>query len=428
MRVGALTSSLEADALLVRRERVHLAPYSGVVQRLADDGERVRVGSQVVGITPGLAGPADPGTPTQPKTPTQSETSGKPSQGTSPETATPAKTDTPTLALPAQASPAKLEYDRLASEIYATALQLSQARYQGGDTGAYQDRLDQLTVSQAELLPALRGEAEEVPPSPAPLPPAGADQAGSAEAPQPEAADPEPSDPASTDASGAGSSADPVPPAAPGLRTLGTEEAGVVIYQVDGLESVLTPEAVAEWTPSDLLGLPYPDTQAAGEATVAEGGPLFKLVNDLSLEMLILAPASSLSSAQRATMANQGVTLAMAGRDRPLAAEVVRIAEEGEHLLLHLSMPLPSQDALRLRRMRVELLLDEYEGTIVPRTAVDVRQGRTGVWVAEGSRFRFVPVRVVGGSQQEVAVEAALAPDAMVLPNPPPPEDRILPD
>ncbi|MBY6274885.1 HlyD family efflux transporter periplasmic adaptor subunit [Symbiobacterium thermophilum] len=213
---------------------------------------------------------------------------------------------------------------------------------------------------------------------------------------------------------------------APGQSAAALEEvittpvSGVVFYQTDGLEEVLTPEAVAGWGPEAFSTLPYPDTREIADGPVEAGEPLFKLVDDLSLEMLLRVSADSLSESQQAVLPGQEVELQVSGRDLPLTARVVRLAAAGPDLLVHLEAPLPSADALRLRRMRVSLLLAEYEGIILPRAAIDVEQGRTGVWIAQRGGYRFVPVRVLGGTADEVAVEGDVPPDAQVLTAPPP--------
>ncbi|MFO7274639.1 MAG: HlyD family efflux transporter periplasmic adaptor subunit [Bacillota bacterium] len=195
---------------------------------------------------------------------------------------------------------------------------------------------------------------------------------------------------------------------------------GVVLYQTDGLEGILTPEAVADWGPADFYALPLPALSETPDGPVAEGEPLFKLVDDLRVDMLLLVSAGSLSQAQQAALPGRELELRVSGRDLPVTARVLRIAAQGPDLLIHLESPLPSPEALRLRRMRVSLLVAEYEGVILPRAAVDVEEGRTGVWVAGRGGYRFVPVRVLGGTADEVAAEADLPPDAQVLTDPPP--------
>lgn len=406
VRPGILRVTLDADAVLVRREQVYRAPQPGNVRRLAEEGARVRVGGQVVAFTAGAAPPGDArshsGGSASARGAAQGEPTAAGSEPTAAQGAAAAARGASPAALPPPVSPVRQEYDRLAEELYATAVALQEAQFRGEPTAAYQERLDDLARQQAALLPALRQDMAGAGTEAAPLPPEAGQ--GSAQAPAPGEGSHIPADlPVGTE------------------QVITTDVSGVVLYQTDGLESLLTPEAVAGWGPSALYALPYPDVGAITDGPVAAGAPLFKLVDDLSVEMLLLVPAASLTEAQQSALPGREVELQVSGRDLPLTARVLRVAAGGSDLLIHLEAPLPSSEALRLRRMRVSLLLAEYEGTIVPRAAIDVDEGRTGVWMAQRGGYRFVPVRVLGGTADEVAVEGELPPDAQVLTDPPPP-------
>ncbi|MFZ5815525.1 MAG: HlyD family efflux transporter periplasmic adaptor subunit [Bacillota bacterium] len=348
VRHGAVEAVLEADAWLVRKERVVTAPVAGQVRRLAAEGERARVGGAVVEIGPESARP--PAT-----------------AGAAPPPADAGRAAT------------QREYDRLSTEIYRLAAAVNEARFAGQaeQAAALQAELDDLALRQAALVGQLPAPSPEEQPS--------------------------------------------RPSPSPAATRVTTEVAGVVLYQTDGLESILTPAGAERWTPSWVRALPLPDLKQTGREQVAAGQPLFKVVDDLHLELILVVPAERLTPSQRTIMAEDGVKVRIPGRERPLTAHLRRIAEEGEELLLHLEVPLPAAEALRVRRMRVSLLLESFEGAVVPRAAIDVQGGRTGVWVREGRAYQFTPVRVLGGNRTEVAVEGDLAPDAQVLTLLPPP-------
>lgn len=369
VRSGAVEEALEADALIVRIEQVVTAPVAGRVRRLAAEGERVRVGAPVVEILSGSPAPAA-------REPAAGQTTGGTTQAGQPVATT-------------GATAAQREYDQVSGEIYRLAVALNTAKY-GGEAEkvpALEAEIDGLARRQAVLSSQLhQSSSHEVPrPEPAPI-----------------------TQPTSTT------------PSADGTRVT-SQVAGIVLYQTDGLEEVLTPEQAQAWTPSWLRALPYPDLKKTGEVAVVPGQPVFKVVDDLDLEMIVVVPAGRLTPSQRTILAESGVLLRIAGKERPMTARLRRMAEEGDSLLLHLTVPVPSSEALRVRRMRVQLLLETFEGIIVPRSAIDVQGGRTGVWVWARGEYTFTPVRTVGGNRDEVAVEGDLPPDAQVLRQLPPP-------
>lgn len=361
-----MEEALEVDALVIRSEQVVVAPVGGVVQRMVADGEKVRLGAPVVAIGPGTASGTPPATgPAQPAE-------------SAPPPASPGT------------SAAQREYDRLSSQIYQLAVARNQAKYAGEAEKAadLEAQLDSLARQQAALIDQL-GRAE---PTQQVIPPA------------------------------------PAIPAAPSqvvdpLATVVTADSGgVVIYRTDGLETVLRPDQADSWSLSWLRSLPYPDPKETGTGAVPAGQPVFKIVNEMDLELIVIIPAERLTEAKRTMIQQDGVTLRIPGKERTLTAQVKAMRQEGEELLLHLVGPLPAADSMAVRRIRATLLMETFEGIVVPRSAIDVQNGEQGVWVHEGGQYRFTPVRVVGGNQQEVAVKGELPPDAMLLQAPPPPE------
>ncbi|MFZ5827381.1 MAG: HlyD family efflux transporter periplasmic adaptor subunit [Bacillota bacterium] len=366
VRSGAVEQGLDVDALIVRREQVVTAPVAGQVRRLAAEGERVRVGAAVVEIGPASPDPAGGGSAAGGSSPAQPR-EGQP------------------VAAPG-ATAARREYDRLNGEIYRLVVEMNTAKYAGEAEKAstLEAEINQLVLRQVALL----GQLDQgTPPAPAPAP-----------APAPPLQNPRPDSTRVT-----------------------SQVAGILLYQTDGLEGVLAPGESERWTPSWVRGLPYPDLKQTRQETVAAGQPLFKVVDDLDLELVVVVPASRFTPSQRTIMAEEGLAVRLAGKERPLTARLIRMAEEGEELLLHLTIPLPTSETLRVRRMRVRLLLETFEGIVVPRSAIDVQDGQTGLWVRSGSGYQFTQVRVIGGNPDEVVVEGELAPDAVVLRQPPPP-------
>lgn len=360
VRKGAVESVVEVDALIARREQVVTAPVGGLVKRLATEGERVRVGTAVVEIDPAVTESANP-PPTSTAPPTGAGT-------------------TPTRGM---SSAAQREYDRLAEEIFQLVSAYNKAFY-GGDWAraeSLDEQLDRLGARQAALVaqwyPATTREPE----------------------------------PSATQPNRRGQLIDPSPDATP----VSAKGSGVVLYQVDGLEGALNLADTEHWSPSWVRALPYPAQQAGSNGVVGAGQPLFKVVDDLDLDLIAIIPSSRLTPAQRTLMQEGGVAVKIAGRERAVTARVRRMVEEGEELLLHLTVPVPATDALKLRRIRISLLLESYEGVVVPRSAIDVEGGVTGVWLFAHQKYSFIPVRVVGGNQAEVAVLGDLPPDAEIL-------------
>lgn len=199
---------------------------------------------------------------------------------------------------------------------------------------------------------------------------------------------------------------------AAGSGQVSVDRAGIVVYTVDGLEGQLIPSQSSSWTPAWYRSLALPNPRKTGQGAVSVGAPLFKLVDNLNPGLVLLVPSELRPSLQ----AERRIRVQFPGRDwRPIRATVIHHAEEGADLLLYLQASVLPEELNSLRKVRVRVVLASYSGLIAPRSAIDVQDGRQGVWVKDAKELYFQPVRVLGGSSTEVALEGAITPGAMIL-------------
>jgi putative membrane fusion protein len=258
-------------------------------------------------------------------------------------------------------------FDQYNVRIYQLARGVNEARGRGDSAEAarLQTELDATARSQWELARQLNG-SPGTPPSPAPA-----------------------SEP---------------PPAGAKVAEVPAGMAGMLVYQADGLEEALNPSASAQWKPSWFRTRGVPVLRRTGEGTVTAGDPLFKVVDNLTVGLLLVVPAEAV-----ATLPTDGeVQLRFTGRDGLTSARIARRVQEGSEVLLHLIAPVLPEELAGRRKVQVSLVLAARTGSVVPRSAVDVRGGLQGVWVWEGKEPQFHPAPVIGGNQQEVVLETDL--------------------
>ena len=196
-----------------------------------------------------------------------------------------------------------------------------------------------------------------------------------------------------------------------GGQTVQTDVAGIVSYQTDGLESVLAPAQAGRWTPSWLQSLPASASARLVEGPVAAGQPVFKIITDFSPGLVLALPAA------QAPVLGPGaeLTVRLGAAGKEVAATVEKRVAEGDAVLLHLKVQSIPPELVSARQVDLTLVLGVQTGKAVPRSAIDVRQGRQGVWQVQGSARSFVPVVVTGGNDREVILETDLPPGTVIL-------------
>ncbi|MDI3279894.1 MAG: HlyD family efflux transporter periplasmic adaptor subunit [Bacillota bacterium] len=183
------------------------------------------------------------------------------------------------------------------------------------------------------------------------------------------------------------------------------QEAGTVSYWTDGLEESLNPSLLEALTASPDLWQRLNRLNPRGRgvrdgAPISPGTPVFKVVDNCRFWV-----AAEVHSAPRLLEAGERVWIYLTrGRPgRPLEA-VVEYASAvwPQRVVFRVAQEVP--ELARARQVKVRVVYSQYEGIVIPRRALAFRQGRAGVYLREAGRYRFVPVSVVGGDAERVAV------------------------
>ena len=170
-------------------------------------------------------------------------------------------------------------------------------------------------------------------------------------------------------------------------------KAGTFSAAVDGYESVLTPERLMEMTVAEFESVQPDETDA---------NAIGRLVTSATWYYACVVPASELSGVEEGDHA----TLTFA-RDyyQPVTMRVARLGgnEAGSRLLV-LSSDRALQNVTLLRQQSAEIVFTSYSGLRVPKSAVRVENGQTGVYILEGTLAKWKPITILHDTGESYVV------------------------
>lgn len=170
-------------------------------------------------------------------------------------------------------------------------------------------------------------------------------------------------------------------------------KAGTFSAAVDGYESVLTPERLMEMTVAKFESVQPDETDA---------NAIGRLVTSATWYYACVVPASELSGVEEGDRA----TLTFA-RDyyQPVTMRVARLGgnEAGSRLLV-LSSDRALQNVTLLRQQSAEIVFTSYSGLRVPKSAVRVENGQTGVYILEGTLAKWKPITILHDTGESYVV------------------------
>ena len=170
-------------------------------------------------------------------------------------------------------------------------------------------------------------------------------------------------------------------------------KAGTFSAAVDGYESVLTPERLMEMTVAEFESVQPDETDA---------NAIGRLVTSATWYYACVVPASELSDVEEGDRAP--LTFA---RDyyQPVTMRVARLGgnEAGSRLLV-LSSDRALQNVTLLRQQSAEIVFTSYSGLRVPKSAVRVENGQTGVYILEGTLAKWKPITILHDTGESYVV------------------------
>ncbi len=194
------------------------------------------------------------------------------------------------------------------------------------------------------------------------------------------------------------------------------ERPGVVSFQVDGLEQLLTPSGARDLPPDRVRSLVASPVLLRDGAEVAQGQRIFRLIDNFRLFVLVVLSgddAGALKSWSRGRVRFPAVpggpfSACVAFQDRP--------GPSGERAVLLEISGFP-EELYYVRHTRVKLITKTASGLAIPRRAVIRGNGGDIVYVPVNLGVARKPVKVVAGDRDTVIVQG-LKEGQRVLTNP----------
>ena len=180
------------------------------------------------------------------------------------------------------------------------------------------------------------------------------------------------------------------------LNTLYAEakaESGSIKAQTAGYFSSVTDGLEEELTPDFLMNAMPDQFQAYENRPLADTGAVGKLVTSIKWYYACVVQTDSLRNLREGDRVEVSFAYDFPSTIRMRVERISRA--EGDNCLLVLSSDQYIQNAVTTRRQSADLIFDTKSGLRVPKTAIYVVDGESGVYVLEGAEARFKPVTIL---------------------------------
>lgn len=186
------------------------------------------------------------------------------------------------------------------------------------------------------------------------------------------------------------------------ITDINTPISGYFSSQIDGYETLLTPQGIGNLTASDILSMQQFQTKG-----VKPEGAIGKIITEFEWYFVTLLNESEAKSINTGTSVTLSFPFASGDKVTASVLSIGKPLEGKVPIILKSDFVV---DGLNLmRHQTAELILNTYTGIRVPAAAVRVVDGKQGVYVLIGSQAVFKEIELIKGTYQYNQTDYVLA-------------------
>ncbi len=185
---------------------------------------------------------------------------------------------------------------------------------------------------------------------------------------------------------------------------------GAFTSRIDGLEEMLTPNALENINAAYIKELDKLSAQAKTSEKVQAGEPIGKIVNNFTWNIALQVPKRSAESLKvgdkvKVRFPDMGV--------ETISAKITRITpEEGGKVIVVVNSNKYLETIYSTSRAEVEIVRDFYDGLRIPAKSIRMLDGTMGVYVIRSNKARFIPVEMLYSGKDWVVVRELMESDS----------------
>ncbi len=179
------------------------------------------------------------------------------------------------------------------------------------------------------------------------------------------------------------------------LQAIYSDYPGFIAFGNDGLEDVFNLISLESIKVSDLETIKK--NVSKNNETKKDGNSTLRIINSHRWSIVSEVDTEKVEKIQ----VGRKMKLRKQGEEREYIAHVRRIVTEGEKSLLILDLTELMEGYYQTRAINLEIILDRYEGVLVPNNAIVEKDGKKGLYRVDINGFvSFLPVKVKGVNRE----------------------------
>ncbi|RKD34327.1 hypothetical protein BET03_00400 [Thermohalobacter berrensis] len=182
-----------------------------------------------------------------------------------------------------------------------------------------------------------------------------------------------------------------------------SQRTGILSYTIDGLEAIYSVKNISKFTANDYKIIERKIKNLKSQTRVNIGNPIYKIINNYEWYILVkLKNNESIDTLKE----GKDVYIEVLKYNERIKAKVTRIIKDKQETLIFFKLNSHLYKFYNERYVDVNIIIDEYEGLKIPKSAIVKRNGIKGVYTRNISDIvKFRPIEIIGESGEYAVVK-----------------------
>lgn len=185
-------------------------------------------------------------------------------------------------------------------------------------------------------------------------------------------------------------------------------EAGIVSFNIDGMEEILTPDNVKTISVHQLLTIDNPSMTQEIPETAGINRPVLKIVDNFAWYL-----ASDIRNSGLKVGKNYDIAIKQSNMNEKITAKLVDIHDSNSVGVFLVEKDTP--EMTKFRKVNLEIVTETASGNMIPVAGIVNMDGEEGVYLMEGGSRVFRSVKVISSDESYAIVEGLKLGDKILL-------------
>ncbi len=188
-------------------------------------------------------------------------------------------------------------------------------------------------------------------------------------------------------------------------------KAGIISYELDGLEDIYSAKRIDEYEPSDFRIIDVNKVDLTEKKKVKYGEPVYKVIDNFTWYIMTEVNVEDMDKLEEGKI----IYIKINNDERKTISRIVKLVKEKDKYFMILKLTEYFHEYYRERYLDIHIVKSTYEGLIIPNESIADKDGIKGVYIKDISGIvKFRPIKILTSDNEHTIVSEGVGNNSVI--------------